>query len=260
MKDLFDTLGEESRNELRQRKQPDWTSPVLATLTDDPLSDEDWIFERKLDGERCLVFRRNGSVTLKKSRNKHALNDTRPEINEALNEQTFTISSPTARSSPSTGRSPASRGFSSGLESQIGRRRAAVVCPCTSISSTCSTWRDATSRASPLRYRKALLKRGLTLGNRIRYLPHRNEHGEKYLRGACDRGWEGLIAKRVDSPYGHRCSKDWLKLECVNQQEVIIGGYTDPKGSWARFGALLVGYLRKRRTEIRWQGRHGLQP
>src|SRR5439155_3232894 len=53
---------------------------------------------------------------------------------------------------------------------------------------------------------------------------------------------EGLIAKRADSPYqpGRR-SNDWLKLKCVRVQELVIGGWTDPTGSRAGFGALLVG-------------------
>ena len=55
-------------------------------------------------------------------------------------------------------------------------------------------------------------------------------------------GWEGLIAKRADGPYRSGRSRDWLKLKCVAQQEFVIGGYTDPSGSRAGLGALLVGY------------------
>jgi len=55
-------------------------------------------------------------------------------------------------------------------------------------------------------------------------------------------GWEGLIAKRADSPYRSLRSKDWLKFKCVNEQEMVIGGYTDPEGTRQQFGALLLGY------------------
>jgi ATP-dependent DNA ligase len=51
-----------------------------------------------------------------------------------------------------------------------------------------------------------------------------------------------VIAKRATAPYQHGRSRDWLKFKCVNEQEFVIGGYTDPKGSRAGFGALLVGY------------------
>ncbi|HYU56568.1 MAG TPA: ATP-dependent DNA ligase, partial [Actinomycetota bacterium] len=51
-----------------------------------------------------------------------------------------------------------------------------------------------------------------------------------------------VIAKRADSPYESRRSTAWLKFKCVNEQEFVIGGYTDPKGSRTGLGALLLGY------------------
>jgi bifunctional non-homologous end joining protein LigD len=51
-----------------------------------------------------------------------------------------------------------------------------------------------------------------------------------------------VIAKRADSAYVPRRSLDWLKFKCVNEQEFVIGGFTDPKGSRTGFGALLIGY------------------
>jgi ATP-dependent DNA ligase len=59
--------------------------------------------------------------------------------------------------------------------------------------------------------------------------PHRNTLGETYFEEACVKGWEGLIAKRADGPYVHGRSRDWLKLKCVNRQEFVIGGYTEPR-------------------------------
>jgi ATP-dependent DNA ligase len=51
-----------------------------------------------------------------------------------------------------------------------------------------------------------------------------------------------VIAKRADSPYRGTRSRDWLKLKCHHEQELVIGGFTAPKGSRTEFGALLVGY------------------
>jgi DNA ligase D-like protein (predicted ligase) len=99
-------------------------------------------------------------------------------------------------------------------------------------------------RPLPLRERKARLRRGLEFGGPLRFTPHRNgEHGEELYREACEKGLEGVIAKRADSPYrsGGR-SRDWLKLKCNAEQELVIGGFTAPKGSRTDFGALLVGY------------------
>jgi bifunctional non-homologous end joining protein LigD len=58
-------------------------------------------------------------------------------------------------------------------------------------------------------------------------------------------GWEGVIAKRRGSPYEHRRSKHWLKMKCELSQELVVGGFTDPQGSRAGLGALLVGYFEK---------------
>lgn len=69
------------------------------------------------------------------------------------------------------------------------------------------------------------------------------------------RGWEGLIAKRADSPYRATRSGDWLTLKCVRAQELVIGGWTAPRGSRKSLGALLVGYHEHGR--LRYAGRVG---
>src|SRR5688500_7589457 len=55
-------------------------------------------------------------------------------------------------------------------------------------------------------------------------------------------GWEGVIAKRRDSPYEHKRSKHWLKMKCELAQDFVVGGFTDPQGTRVGLGALLVGY------------------
>ena len=60
---------------------------------------------------------------------------------------------------------------------------------------------------------------------------------------ARQRGWEGVIAKRLDSPYEQRRSKHWLKMKCELAQDFVVGGFTDPQGGRVGLGALLVGYF-----------------
>jgi bifunctional non-homologous end joining protein LigD len=55
-------------------------------------------------------------------------------------------------------------------------------------------------------------------------------------------GWEGVIAKRRDSPYEHKRSKHWLKMKCELVHDFVVGGFTDPQGARVGLGALLVGY------------------
>lgn len=77
----------------------------------------------------------------------------------------------------------------------------------------------------------------------------------KLLSDACASGWEGLIAKRRGSAYSAGRSRAWRKLKCVSRQELIIGGWTEPNRSRTGLGALLVGF----RDEIglRYAGRVG---
>jgi hypothetical protein len=91
-------------------------------------------------------------------------------------------------------------------------------------------------RAVPLRARKELLRRALSFADPIRFTTHRNAAGEAFLEQACRWGWEGLIAKRADAGYEGRRTTDWLKFKCVNQQEFVVGGFTDPAGSRLAWG------------------------
>lgn len=95
MKDLFRSLSSDARKKLKRKKQPAWTAPMLAKLTDDRFSKPDWIYERKFDGERCLAFRNRGQVRLL-SRNRKPLNANYPEteIRGAISAGTAPRSSP----------------------------------------------------------------------------------------------------------------------------------------------------------------------
>jgi bifunctional non-homologous end joining protein LigD len=83
----------------------------------------------------------------------------------------------------------------------------------------------------------APLMGGLRLGRTVR------GRGDAMLQRAVRLGWEGLIAKRVDSPYRPaRRTRDWLKLKVVHEQEFVVGGWTEPQRSREHIGALLLGY------------------
>ncbi len=82
----------------------------------------------------------------------------------------------------------------------------------------------------------------LSFDDPLRFTEHRDTDGEAFYAEACQAGWEGLIAKLADSPYRAGRSKDWLKFKCENNQEFVIGGWTDPQGPASGFGALLLGY------------------
>jgi DNA ligase D-like protein (predicted ligase) len=219
-------------------------APMKAVLTDKPFSDPAWTFERKLDGVRCGAFRVGGRVRLL-SRNNLDLGGRYPELVDALS-----VPGPEV---VLDGEVVAFKGGQTSFErlQQRGRRRVAVFYYLFDI-----LWvdgEDVTDR--PLRERKRLLREVVDFRGPLRFTTHRNGAGEEAYRHACARGWEGVIAKRADSPYRATRSRDWLKLKCNRAQELVIGGWTAPKGSRKRLGALLVGFYEGDR--LRYAGKVG---
>jgi ATP-dependent DNA ligase len=109
--------------------------------------------------------------------------------------------------------------------------------------------------ALPLDARKSLLREAFAFDDPIRFSEHLDQDGESAFRAACEKGWEGLVAKRAASPYAHARSKDWLKFKCSNEQEFIVIGWTEPHGARSGLGALLVGYYED--GDLRFGGKVG---
>jgi bifunctional non-homologous end joining protein LigD len=220
-------------------RAPQHAEAMKATLTDERFSDPDWIFERKLDGIRCIAIRDGKRVRLL-SRNDLSLNGRYPEIAEALEGQSrtrFAIDGEVVA-------------FDRGRTSFAALARRGQHAVRVYLYAFDILWLDGRDvRALPLRERKRLLRETLDFGGPLRLTSHRNEHGEAYYEEACRKGWEGLIAKRADSPYSTSRSRDWLKFKCDQAQELVIGGYTPPKGSRQELGALLLGYFEDGRLE-----------
>jgi bifunctional non-homologous end joining protein LigD len=98
--------------------------------------------------------------------------------------------------------------------------------------------------ARPLEERKELLRRLLAAagGGCIRFSDHVVGGGPRFLAAACARGLEGIVSKRRGDPHRPGRTTGWLKSKCVQRQELVIGGFTDPEGTRAGLGALLVGH------------------
>ena len=229
---------------LKKTRLPAWVEPMLATLTKDYFSDPAWVFEPKLDGIRCLAYKRGASVKLL-SRNRLDLTPTYPAVAETLAAQPADF--------VADGEIAAVKGeiTSFSLLQQVHRQQVPVVYFCFDLLHLDGY--DLT--ALPLTVRKDLLRDSLAFDDPLRYVSHVEEEGEAYYREACKRGWEGLIAKRAGSRYGRGRSKEWLKFKCSFEQELVIGGYTEPDGARSHFGALLLGYYDG--GELRYAGKVG---
>jgi bifunctional non-homologous end joining protein LigD len=114
-------------------------------------------------------------------------------------------------------------------------------------------------REVPVEERRAAL--ATVLGSHeqslLRFSEAFDETPDALLNSACQMQMEGLIGKRLGSPYVSRRSSDWIKLKCKHRQEFVIVGYTDPKGSRSAFGALLLGLHDRDSGELRYAGKVG---
>ncbi|MDN7125474.1 non-homologous end-joining DNA ligase [Pseudidiomarina terrestris] len=245
MTDFIQHLDEDDREQANEQAMPDWLAPMLAKLTHDHFADDAWVYERKLDGERILAYvDTQGQVKLC-SRNKKCLNTSYPELVEALQQQ-------------------APRGAI--FDGEVVALNAEGVSDFQQLQGRMNVSSEEEARNSDvrvyyylfdclyldghnltkcsLRGRKKLLRSALQWDDPLRFTAHRNGDGINYYKEACERGWEGLIAKLASSRYVHSRSPHWLKFKCLMQQEFVICGFTAPSGERIGFGALLLGFYR----------------
>jgi bifunctional non-homologous end joining protein LigD len=186
--------------------------PMAATLTQERFAGPEWIFERKFDGIRLLAFREGSEVRLF-SRNRLPQNC--PSLAAAIAQLAVQDVI---------------------LDGELTWGSAGVAYHVFDV-----PWlngRDLT--LLPLEERLAVLD-ALVLTPPLERVTRLSD--PKPWERACSEGWEGVIAKRRDSPYEHRRSPHWLKMKCELSQELVVGGFTDPQGERTGLGALLVGYF-----------------
>jgi bifunctional non-homologous end joining protein LigD len=227
---------------------------MLATLTDRRDFGDDWLLERKFDGERC-VARKDGSEVRLESRTGKDLTGTYPEVGAA-------VASQRDRELVLDGEVVAFDGDQtsfSRLQQRLGVANASpervaaypvVFCVFDLLEVDGEDLRDR-----PLLERRARLTAAIRPSPASQLSEAWRDDSQRRFARACRSGWEGLIAKRAQAPYVPGRSRDWLKLKCVCEQEFVIGGYTDPAGSRTDFGALLVGYYEDGR--LKYAGKVG---
>lgn len=244
MKNIFEGLPEDILKKRRKIEQPSFILPMLATLTDEYFSSDDWFYEHKFDGERCLAFKKNGKVRLI-SRNNKEINKEYPELVEALlqqNADNFIIDGEIVARNK--------EGISDFqlLQERINLRKGEEILAKQKKVKIFYCIFDVIYvdgydiRTFSLSSRKKVLKRLLHYNKTLLYTKPQVGNGLELFKKACKHHWEGLIVKRKESEYVGKRSLNWLKFKCSSAQELVIGGYTDPRRTRHYFGALLVGY------------------
>ena len=221
--------------------------PMLAESIEKPFDDKDWLFEIKWDGYRAIAFIESGKVRLV-SRNQNELTGRYPELKnlpEYVNAKTAILDGEVV-ALDEEGRASFSlmqqrTGFRPG-----GKRIAAKAdIPVLYYAFDLIYLDGYDYRRVNLIERKKKLREILKDGDSLRYSDHYEAQGIALFEIARQKKLEGILAKRSLSCYEERRSRDWLKIKIRHRMECVVGGYTQPEGTRAHFGSLVLGLYDK---------------
>jgi bifunctional non-homologous end joining protein LigD len=227
----------------RAAAMPKSVQPMLATLVDKPFSNPAWIYEIKWDGVRTLCYLQDGKHRLA-SRRQNDVTGKYPELSHipsviAARQAIFDgeIVALDREGAPRFQLLQHRFGMKAGSGAQKQAGEATIVYYIFDL-----IYLDGYDLAGvDLLHRKELLHSIIGKDLVIRYSDHIVGDGKEFFAQVQKRQLEGMMAKRSASLYTQKRSKDWLKVKTIQRQEVVIGGYTEPRGSREYFGALVVG-------------------
>jgi bifunctional non-homologous end joining protein LigD len=230
-----------------KRAMPATIHPMLATPVDEPFDGAEWLFEIKWDGYRAIAFIDDGKLRLV-SRNQNDLTERFPELKDlpkfvraksAILDGEVVALDDEGRASFTLMQQRT--GFRPG-----GRRGAAKAeVPVLYYAFDLLYLDGYDLRKLPLEDRKKKLASVLITGDSVRYSDHYEKQGKALFEMARARGLEGILAKKRDSIYVERRTTEWLKIKITHRLEAVIGGYTEPEGSRAHFGSIVLGLYDK---------------
>jgi bifunctional non-homologous end joining protein LigD len=220
------------------KKVAPWkVSPMLCTLVDEPFSRDDWLFEVKWDGYRAVGTKNHDDIELY-SRAGNDFAAKYPPATEALRTFKHDVIVDGEITVVDKDGNPHFEWLQNWRRDQEGTLQYYLFD---------ILWCDGHDvRTMPLRERKALLRRVMPQNDVLHYSDDIEANGEALFKQMQHRGLEGMVAKRASSPYREKDrGNDWLKIKTHLRQEVVIGGYTEPRGSRKYLGSLLVGVYDK---------------
>ena len=238
-------------------KLPGKLQPMLAESGDMPQSNPQWRYEPKLDGYRVIAFIEGSRVRLQ-SRRGLDLTANFPELAEELAAQPAgqmildgEIVALDADGRPSFHALQNRAQLKTAAQIEVARRETPVVLVCFDL----LHFAGLNLRGSPYLDRRRYLSQCLLPSAHLQ-LVHSGADAEELYSAALKSGFEGIVAKRIDSPYqaGQR-SRSWQKIKAAQTVELLVGGYTRGKGARESLGALLLGYWEGRK--LRYAGHVG---
>jgi len=230
-----------------KRAMPAAIHPMLAESIERPFDDQDWLFEIKWDGYRAIAFIEDGKVRLV-SRNQNELTARYPELKDMAD---FVRAEAAILDGEVVALDAEGRASFSLMQQRTGFRpgghRAAAKAdvPVLYYAFDLLYLDGYDWRRMPLEQRKAKLASILKTGDSLRYSDHYAAQGKALFEIARDKKLEGILAKKRNSCYEERRSREWLKIKIRHRMECVVGGFTEPEGTRAHFGSLVLGLYDK---------------
>ena len=230
-----------------KRPMPTTIHPMLAESVEKAFDGAEWLFEIKWDGYRAIAFIADGKVRLV-SRNQNDLTPRYPELVDLprfVKAKTAILDGEVVAldkgGKASFSLMQQRTGFRSG-----GKRAAANADVPVLYYAFDLLYLDGYDwRRVPLEERKRKLAELLVTGDVLRFSDHYEEHGKALFEIAQNKGLEGIVGKKRASFYEERRSREWRKIKIRRRIECVVGGYTEPEGSRAHFGSLVLGLYDK---------------
>lgn len=226
-----------------KRAMPSAIQPMLASITEDPFNSPDWLFEVKWDGYRVVSFIENGQVRML-SRNQNDLGPRYPELRElpklikarsAILDGEVVVLDEQGR--PSFSLMQQRTGIRAHGRQAAPRGDLPILYYVFDL-----IYLDGYDlRRVALEERKKLLREIIPSDGLVRFSDHYPEQGVALFQVAKQKELEGIVAKKRNSCYEERRSREWLKIKITQAVDCVIGGYTDPEGARQYFGSLILG-------------------
>jgi bifunctional non-homologous end joining protein LigD len=233
----------------QKRSMPTAIHPMLAESVDEPFDGPDWLFEIKWDGYRAVAFVENGKARLV-SRNQNDLTPRYPELKDLPQ---FVKAKTAILDGEVVALDEKGRASFSLMQQRTGFRARGKRAPANADVPVLYYAFDLLYldgfdwRRVPLEERKKKLATVLLPGDALRYSDHYPEQGKALFEMAGQKGLEGILAKKRNSFYEERRSREWLKIKIRKQIDCVVGGYTEPEGTRTHFGSLVLGLYEKAR-------------
>ena len=231
-----------------KRAMPAAIHPMLAESVEKPFDGAEWLFEIKWDGYRAIAFIANAKVRLV-SRNQ---NDLTPRYRELVDLPRFVKAKTAILDGEVVALDDEGKASFSLMQQRTGFRPGGKGAPANADVPVLYYAFDLLYldgydwRRVPLEERKRKLAELVVTGDVVHFSDHYEEHGKALFEMARKKGLEGIVGKKRASFYEERRSREWLKVKIRQRLECVIGGYTEPEGSRAHFGSLVLGLYDKK--------------